>query len=290
MNLRNFLPRLLHKIGLLPFLNVYSTLYLSKQKFIIPIINKVGYEHLFISETWMLEVLKYFKEEIEIGTFVDVGANTGQTLLKVKSVLKGIRYIGFEPNPTCAAYVKQLICSNPKTLFSSEIIPVAIYTRSVLLPLYFFHPSETDTTASIISEFRKEDKISKRDFIPSFNYREIEEGLSVSDISCLKIDVEGAELEVLKSFEHVIKKNRPIVFLEILPVYSEDNIFRHERQIAIENFFTEEHYQLFRIKIAKGKFSTIEKIENNTIGIHSNLNFCEYISLPLEKTKSESIL
>ncbi len=41
-------------------------------------------------------------------------------------------------------------------------------------------------------------------------------------IAMIKIDVEGAELEVLTSIKYEIKENHPIIIVEILPAYNKE--------------------------------------------------------------------
>jgi hypothetical protein len=61
-----------------------------------------------MSELWMIDLLKIV---LPIGnkSFVDVGINVAQTLLKLKSVSPEINYIGFEPNPVYTNYGAKLI-------------------------------------------------------------------------------------------------------------------------------------------------------------------------------------
>jgi hypothetical protein len=91
--------------------------------------------------------------------------------------------------------------------------------------------------------------------------------------------VEGAEKEVIESFRERIITDQPYIQLEILPVYHEKNKERLARQETLENFFKELDYTIFRIHTDEyNKLGGLEEIQ--TIGIHSNLKWCEYLLVP----------
>jgi FkbM family methyltransferase len=277
----NFLIKLLNKLSLLPFFNLHGKISLNNKNFKIPIIHGVGYSNLNISEPWMTELLKIILP-IDDKKFVDVGVNIGQTLLKVKSVKSDIDYIGFEPNPNCLQYVDNLIRVN--FLKNITIVPVGISSETTLGELNYYYDSSTDSSASMLSDFRPEQKIVKKEFIPLFDVSKLKQIINLIDISILKIDVEGAELEVLSSFKDIILENQPIILIEILPAYSLENTFRVNRQNEIEKLLFDSGYSIFRV--VKNLEILVDLMEINEIGIHSDLNQCEYVMIPtLKKEK-----
>ncbi|MCB0802247.1 MAG: FkbM family methyltransferase, partial [Flavobacteriales bacterium] len=91
----------------------------------------------------------------------------------------------------------------------------------------------------------------------------------------VKIDVEGAELEVLQSFKEVLVQSKPIILMEILPVYNKENKQRLIRQEKIQELLVECNYSIMRLHKDRDKINSIEKLAN--IEIHSNIEFCEYV-------------
>ena len=85
--------------------------------------------------------------------------------------------------------------------------------------------------------------------------------------------MEGAELEVLLGLNEWITANNPLILLEILPVYSVENQDRLGRQHKIEELLTNWNYKIARIK--KKDQVGLENLE--TIGIHSNIEDCDYL-------------
>lgn len=218
------------------------------------------------------------------GSFVDVGANIGQTLLKVKATNFEMDYIGFEPNPACLYYLNELITAN--SFQKVRIIPVGLSIETGIKKLAFYNDNLDDGSASIVNRFRPDNKIYKEENIPVFAYNDLAKSEKLGDTSILKIDVEGAEYEVLATLSDVVRQNKPIILIEILPVYSLELSGRLDRQILIEKMLKDLDYLIFRIFPKK---ETIELRQISEIGIHSDINHCDYICLPQERLQEFKI-
>jgi len=105
-------------------------------------------------------------------------------------------------------------------------------------------------------------------------------------IDLIKIDVEGAELEVLQSLETIIKIATPFILMEILPVYNTENRYRIDRQEKIEILLSQLDYSIYRI--IKSKSISFERIES--IEVHSDIDKCDYIFVPNNKVTAFSNL
>lgn len=92
--MKNIIIRLLNKLRLLSYFNINGKIELNSHKFKIPVLQKVGFDNLFMSEPWMIEILNIVLPLDNKG-FVDVGVNVGQTLMKLRSVSSETKYIGF---------------------------------------------------------------------------------------------------------------------------------------------------------------------------------------------------
>ena len=272
MDFRRLIIRGLNKIKVLKYLNLNVLIKLNNRKFKIPVLQKIGFNNLFMSEPWMIDLLKGIVN-IDQGAFIDVGVNVGQTLLKLKCVDQEIEYIGFEPNPNCVNYTKKLIEVNE--FDKCKLIPVGLSNKNELGVLNFYSDSETDASASIIPDFRRNSKIIFKEFVPLFEFNYLKDLVGCSDFSILKIDVEGAELEVLNSFYTAIGANKPIILIEILPVYNKQNVDRLQRQEKIQELLEKLNYSIFRVIKQDDNFEGIQEIDD--IGIHSDMNKCEYV-------------
>lgn len=279
--------KILKRLGLLEWVNLQAKVKVNNQKVRIPVIKGIGLGNLYEFEPWMIQLLKGIFKIKKEGAFYDVGVNIGQTLIKLKSVNIEIEYIGFEPNPICVFYSKELIKANGYQ--GVTIYPVGISNEDHIYSLSLFSDENTDSSASMLENFRPQQKIYRKEYIPCFSVSKITEKFDLSKMAVLKIDVEGAEKEVLESFEKRIQIDQPLILVEILPVYQEENRERLNRQISIERLLERLDYIILRIqKTEKGNFNGLLEIE--TIGIHSNLSWCDYLLVPnSEKLKFKEL-
>ena len=176
--------RALNKLSLLKFFNLTGEVTLNGKRFKIPILQKTGFSNLFVTETWMIKILEVVLP-IDNKKFVDVGVNIGQTLLKLRSVSSEISYIGFEPNPMCVNYSAKLIKENE--FKNTILIPSGISEKTELGKLNFYSPSETDSSASMIEDFRFNQKTFRQEFVPLFDLNRLKSAIDLDSISILKI-------------------------------------------------------------------------------------------------------
>ena len=274
--------RMLRYLGILKHLHINIKTHVNKRRVFIPLINEVGFEnYLKLSESWMLHILNsLYHTSLFDGAFVDIGVNIGQTLIKVKAIDPTINYIGFEPNPYCINYLNKLIEIN--NYRNTQIFPVAISNNTCISTLHLYNPSDMDSTASLISGFRKEASVRRTIEIPAFRFSDI----TFKDpfkIGILKIDVEGGELEVLESFIEIIRTDEPIILIEILPAYSVENSMRIERQEEIRRLLKEMGYIIFRVLKQNNEYQQLQLI--SSFDIHADLNLCDYILAPNSKAE-----
>ena len=151
--------------------------------------------------TYEPEQTRAFEELIRLGdTVLDVGAHVGYYTL-LSSILVGAkgRVFAFEPNPRNYHYLDRHVylngCRNVTT------VPAAVSDRAGTAQFQFGSGSGTGKLAS--KGALEVLTITLDDFCA-------ERGLNPSAV---KIDVEGAELEVLEGARKVLSTDRPTVFL-----------------------------------------------------------------------------
>lgn len=163
-----------------------------------------------------------------------------------------------------------------------KIIPVGLSDKSGLRKLLL--NEDCDGAASIVSGFRLNEHYSISKTVPVFRGDEILfEYLKVQSVCILKIDIEGGELEVLIGLQNTIKKMRPFILCEILPVYDESSMIgkmRRKRVDRIVEIVSEAQYKIVQL-LHDGKVVSLE-----TIVSHANPKLCEYLFVPEEFTKA----
>jgi len=208
------------------------------------------------------------------GEFVDIGVNLGQTLIKACAIFRQLNYVGFEPNANCVHYVQELIRLNKFP--NCHLIPVGIGDSSDILKLNFFYEDESDQSASLLDNFRPDQTIDHFQYVPVFGGAILEKFLPKAVHTLVKIDVEGAELEVLKGLQGWILAFKPIMLMEILPAYTLENKFRVERQLELVSLLQSWDYQMFRIM----KGTEISFLPLDDIDIHGNIDDSDYLLCP----------
>ncbi len=270
-----FMAKLLKKIGdnIVSRINFNVKRKLNNKDIVIPVINgvKVGVS----GEKWMSGVLKEVFEYASEGTFYDVGINLGQTMIKVMTLNEHISYVGFEPNPSCLFYLQHLISANKWS--RNIIVPVALSDADCLLPLY--GSSDTDPESTIIRDLQlTSDFIPK--IVPVFRYESIVKDILNKKVSVIKVDVEGAELDVIDSLRTLIEKDRPTIIMEVLPNEHEDTL-KSLRNKKLIDLMKRLQYSFYRIiKTSTDSYAGVSAVDN--VGDYDDPVMKDHIFFPNE--------
>lgn len=242
----------------------------------VPILRGLGVAHLYKYEPWLTPLLRTLLNH-RPGVFVDVGVNIGQTLIKVLECDPARQYLGFEPNPFCYDYVRRIKGIN--NLQDVSVVPVGLSNRTHMGQL--FGNGLTDPGASTIKGFRGSENDDNGQFIPLCKGDDL---LPNSlDIAVVKIDVEGAELEVLQGLYDTLHRCRPFVLCEVLPIYdeaTETGKKRRPRTDDLVRIIQSLDYKIGRL-LHSGKLFPLEAIET-----HGNIDLSDYLFCPAESANS----
>jgi FkbM family methyltransferase len=268
---------------LAPF-NLVVPATINGRRFKIPILRGIGASNLSITELWMVDTLQRLLKLAPGTAFLDVGVNLGQSLLKLKSVDPEVRYIGFEPNPFCIQYVQELIRVN--NLSYCELVPTGLADNFGLVD--FIADSEADTAGSIIGNLRPGKESIRRQHIPVLVFDDIREGLIPSNSAVVKIDVEGAELEVMSGMRKFLLEQRPWVTCEVLHAHTEAQLpMLRERNNQLWQLLVKVNYAPFRIlkDATQTHVVGLEAIEAFGEGVwnpKTSPPLCDYLLVPSE--------
>lgn len=273
------LLRDLSRFGITQRIAVNLTTQVGGRPFRVPVVQGLGIGNVEITESWMVEIFDRLAPP-RSGVFLDVGANTGQTLLKLRSRWTDTPWVGLEPNPACVQYLGQLISANG--FRACELVPVGLHTEAALMKLDFYTADGADSSASLVANFRPDEKVFGHRLISTLPFGAIEPFVARTGVAFVKIDVEGGEKEVIETLRPVLQSARPPVLMEILPVYSPTNLARLDRQRAIEQTFRELGYHLFRVeKTSTDGFVGLRRLVE--IGVHGNVAWSDYLVVPAER-------
>jgi FkbM family methyltransferase len=227
-------------------------------------------------ERWMVDLLGALLP-LRAGAFLDVGVNLGQTLLAMNALDPARAYVGLEPNPRCVAYVEALKKANG--LANCTVLPVALGSDAAIRRLEFYHGDTTDSSASLVANFRPDQELTHVILVPVFAYEDVVRATGLGAPAFVKIDVEGAESEIIQSMRGLIGRAKPWFVVEILPCYSGRNRERIDRQNKIQVLLLESGYRILRLmKRADGRLESLRPLEE--IEIHGNMEWVDYVLCP----------
>jgi FkbM family methyltransferase len=169
------------------------------------------------------EVQQVLEQHLRAGmTFYDIGANIGLfSLLAARLVGKEGRVVSFEADPEIAARLREHVERNAFGSITVEHKAVWSEPRTV-----FF--ARTDPATSPDRGLGHVVSASARDTIQVSAVSLDDYTLSQPSPDFLKCDVEGAEVEVFRGAERLLKEKRPGIICEM---HSEEN-----HQILLEEF------------------------------------------------------
>ena len=188
------------------------------------------------------------------GTFVDVGVNVGQTLRRLLAMDPDRSYLGFEPQLDCLFYVQQFLEQN--SLRNHTVLPIGLSNEKRVVKL-MMRAVKTDQTASTIQGFRPSEFYARETYICVATGDSVVKDIGINDIGIVKIDTEGAELEVVEGFSETLQKRQPILLFEVLnhylaatgqPLSDEIIRFRNQRNIRFMSHLQNWGYRVFNIR------------------------------------------
>lgn len=274
--LKLYFIKFLKRSGLIKYLNFHLFKFENGVKVKVPFINSMGISNFVNESDWLDSLISSFTDE-ENDTFVDVGTNIGQTLIKVKTLRPGINYLGFEPNASCISYCQKLIkvnnfsnCNIYNTALSSSI-KILMLEKTMI----------DDLRASVISHLRPGYFIHKENIL-AIDYDSF---FCDQNISFIKIDVEGAELDVINGMKRSIIKHQPLIVCEVLDSHHPLTFeFTQSRATELSELILSLNYSIIQLVTSSKtrKIISYKKIETLKIKQWSpeSIHFNDYLFYP----------
>jgi len=177
-------------------------------------------------------------------TFIDCGANAGFFSVFANDMLQGNgTVVAIEANP-------RLLEELNRNLEANSIPPPAIHraiaSRKGIVD--FFVPSRVDVLGGMRPTAVIRDDEMSRISVPASTLDEIVAELGLERVDVVKIDIEGAELEALRSAEGTIERDRPVLLVEYNPTNWKQYGARHE---DLEALCDRCRYRICRYDIAR---------------------------------------
>lgn len=174
-----------------------------------------GLKYLFKSmDTIDPVLLRCAYQAVNPGDVVwDIGANIGlfSFAASARSGATG-QVIAFEPDLWLAQILRRSAMIQPQTNASVKVVPIAIASKPSLRNFWIARRSRA-ANALLGYGSSQMGGIAEEQTVPAFNLDHLLSELPPPNV--LKVDVEGAEVEVLRGQRHMLDEVRPIVLCEV---------------------------------------------------------------------------
>ncbi len=195
-------------------------------------------------------ILKLIKENSVI---LDIGANIGWYSLKIAKNINNVRILAFEPIPKTFKYLKENMYLNQVSGIKALNYGFSDEEKNIV---FYYYPEGSCNASAVNLSGRKDvDKITcKLTTLDKFTKNE---DISIDFIKC---DVEGSELFVFKGGIETIKRDKPIIFTELLRKWAAKFNYHPNEVISL---LKENGYRCFTMKC--GNLCEIDRIDENTV-------------------------
>ncbi len=213
---------------------------------------------IFLTGKFEIDTSSYFKSIINKGDIIfDIGANIGaHTLPMAKLVGENGIVHAFEPTKFAYDKLEKNISLNPNLnnrIIVNQIMLTDKKNKKPVPKLYSSWPFD-----SKLQEHKKHcGSMQSTDGCKSKTLDEYVLDNKVSGLKLIKIDVDGFEIEVLMGAKNILKKNKPILLIELAPYTFEE---RGKSFSKLINLLFNLGYALFDIKNKKKLPNSIDKL------------------------------
>lgn len=155
-------------------------------------------------------------------TFIDIGSHIGSIISEVHRSNKNVNIIGIEA-------IHEKVIKLKRKYPYAEIHECALGENEGITKFY------VNTKKTGFSTLNKPKNIDAFETI-SVPMKMLDNLITSSNIDTIKIDVEGAELDVIMGGKKLIQKNRPLIFFESAPPSENDEVIFNKRKKLWQEF------------------------------------------------------
>jgi FkbM family methyltransferase len=204
-------------------------------------IRELVQETLLLEGIWEPKTTRYLCDSLAPGqVFLDVGANAGYfSLLASRCVGESGKVLAVEPNP---AMVKQLRQNKERNGLTNIVVAEAACSDSIEVRNLYVGNAYNTGNSSLSRDnlaWTKSVEVSCTTadlLIDKYNFQRID---------LVKIDVEGAELQVLRGMATILRRLRPRIIIELVPSLLEGF---STTVAAINEYLVAFHYRTFSLE------------------------------------------
>jgi len=171
---------------------------------------------LFLSKNYEPEVLDYMNASIkpEQTVFIDIGAHHGIHSIYAIKNCKAKKVISFEPS---SRERERLLDNTRRNRLKNIVVSSCAISKSNGSATLNIADSYNNGHNSLENFRYPETKLEKSEIVQTITLRELFDRYSISphDHTLIKIDVEGHEMEILRTAEETLKEFAPDIIIEV---------------------------------------------------------------------------
>jgi FkbM family methyltransferase len=260
----------------------HSEATIGRQRVCVPLHDPAALAWIYWKPCWKTQLIGDLLAR-RTGTFVDIGANVGQTLADFFSTGTSSPYLGFEPNPSCLAFLAEVIRGSG--IANARLLPLALSNENGFACLHLQDRASTDSMATLHADLRPGLALQQT-WIATARFDSLRERLGLDTVSAIKIDVEGGELEVLEGMPDLLATGRPPILCEILLAdHAADLAAYGDRILRLTRLLESHSYVIRRIvKDSSDGLAGVELIATLPVDRWSEARSeqCDYLLVPSE--------
>lgn len=178
----------------------------------------IGWKIFFTGE-YERDTNRVLEQYVKDGDVViEAGANMGsETLLLSRLTGKGKVY-GFEPNPYTFDRLKTNVSINE--LNNVEVFDLALGEKNGDISFHIY--PKNFCNAGMSSKYM-DTPLTRKITVPQQTLDTFVEAQNIRKVDFLKMDIQGAEMDVLMGATATIAKHKPTIFLEAFTIYNDIN-------------------------------------------------------------------
>ncbi len=189
----------------------------------MPLTSWMG-KYLIVPNEFFMSKCIHAALQVKPGVAFDIGTHAGEFLIRYQAVCNSLdihdgEYYGFEPNYASFAFINELIGANSWGTHC-HVLPVALADTNGLRT--FYASRYADPCSSIHPTINQGDS-NFNNIVPTFSADSLLQQLSIDALSIIKIDAEGAELDILKGLARTLQQYRPCIHCEIANIPAEND-------------------------------------------------------------------
>lgn len=168
--------------------------------------------HLYVFGDYELPTIRFLRSVLKPGSVcLDVGAQMGYLSLAMATAADRRTVVhAFEPESNNAARLRENVALN--SLNNITLHQTAVSTVDGSLKLYLSNDRNAGTHSTVYIESNVSSEFVE---IPSVTLESFAREKRFSSIDLIKIDVEGAEIDVINGALTVLKQHKPLVIMEL---------------------------------------------------------------------------